>query len=466
MPSGTVTDERGAMARGWKRGVVLLGCMAGLQSARAQQFVIPQTLAVSNRDRIFPGLYEFSEAGAVVARVRDAPATWYNPAGLALSERTTFNLSSAAYQLTMIGSASAPAEFSRTASFQPIPSALGVAFGKEVLEWHGMRLGLGIHSQANWDSSVRLDSTPGPDTRVSYVMKSLFRSTVFTAGTGWALDPRYRFGTALLFDYTETGDVGQTSGDVLDGTALQTVIQSLDFSGNTLHLMASLGAQAEPLPWLSLGLVLRTPGIALLRGGSVRYEAQTSTLQTHQLSLLDDRNAEFDLHKTFKATLGIAVRFWKIELEGDVRWYPASTTYTLLATSVPIRISTQLPGQAPVEAEQQFSSISFATRQVWSGSIGFRLRLSDLVTFHGGFYVDPSPVSAAVNGLFQKADFAGFRGGVSFTARQGLSGSVSLGYERGTADTTVAVGGLAVAPLPVEVSFTIFNLSFAIGYKF
>ncbi|HUM10725.1 MAG TPA: hypothetical protein VLT82_07250 [Myxococcaceae bacterium] len=454
------------MVRSWKRGVVLLGFMAGLQSAGAQQFVLPQTLAVSNRDRIFPGLYEFSEAGAVVARVRDASATWYNPAGLALSERTTFNVSSAAYQLTMLGSANAPAEFTRTASFQPIPSALGVAFGKEVLEWHGLRLGLGIHSQANWDSSVRLESNPSPDTRVSYVMKSLFRSTVFTAGAGWALDPRFRFGAALLFDYTETGDVGQTSADTQDGTALQTVIQSLDFSGNTLHLMATLGAQAEPLPWLSLGLVVQTPGIALAHGGTVRYEAQTSTLQTHSLALIDDSNAEFDLRKTFKATLGIGVRFWKIELEGDLRWYPASATYTLFATSVPIQITTQLPGQAPVVTEEQFASIAFATRQVWSGSIGLQLRLSELVTFHGGFYLDPSPLGTAVNGVFQRADFAGFRGGVSFTARQGLSGSVSLGYERGTADTTVAVGGLAVTPLPVEISFTTFNVSFAIGYKF
>jgi hypothetical protein len=94
------------------------------------------------------------------------------------------------------------------------------------------------------------------------------------------------------------------------------VIQSLDFSGNTLHLMATLGAQAEPLPWLSLGLVVQTPGIALSRGARYATRPRPPPSRTHQLALIDDSNAEFDLRKTFKATLGIAVRFWKIELEG------------------------------------------------------------------------------------------------------------------------------------------------------
>jgi hypothetical protein len=176
--TGVVTDERGAMVRGWKLGRVLLGCAVALQPARGQQsFVVPQTLTISNRDRIFPGLYEFSEAGSVVARVRDAAAIWYNPAVLALADRTTFSASSTGYQLTVLGSATGLEQF------------------------------------------------------------------------------------------------------------------------------------------------------------------------------------------------------------------------------------------APVMTEQQFASILFATRQVWSGSIGMRLKLSELVTLHGGLYVDPSPVSARINGLFQKADFAGFAPG-------------------------------------------------------
>ena len=195
------------MVRGWKRGVVLLGCMAGLQSARAQQFVLPQTLAVSNRDRIFP----VSTSSAKRAR-------WWPGSGMLPPPGTTRPASrcpsgppsTSALPRTSSPSwgAPTPAEFTRTASFQPIPSALGVAFGKEVLEWHGMRLGLGIYNEASWDSSVRLESNPRPDTRVSYVMKSLFRSLAFSAGAGGGSTPA----TASAPRYSSTTPRPVTSG--------------------------------------------------------------------------------------------------------------------------------------------------------------------------------------------------------------------------------------------------------------
>ena len=102
---------------------------------------------------------------------------------------------------------------------------------------------------------------------------------------------------------------------------------------------------------------------------------------------------------------------------------------------------------------------------MWSGSVGLRLRLSELVTFHGGFYVDPSPVKTESTVFSRRPISRGF--GAEFLHAQGGALRVDrLGDERGTADTTLAVGGLSVSPLPVELSFTTFNLSFAIGYKF
>jgi hypothetical protein len=217
-------------------------------------------------------------------------------------------------------------------------------------------------------------------------------------------------------------------------------------------------------------VVARTGGAKLgdraLPGGSVRYEAQTSTLQTHQLALLDDSSAEFDLRKTFKATLGIAVRFWKIELEGDIRWYPASATYTLLATSIPIQITTQQPGQAQVVTERQFR-LDFLChppgleRQRRAPAPAQRAD-------HVPRWVLRRPLSAQRRGQrsLPESRFRRVSGRSLLHRAAGTLRVDQLGLRAGNGRYDRRRGGLAVTPLPVEVSFTIFNLSFAIGYKF
>ena len=173
------------------------------------------------------------------------------------------------------------------------------------------------------------EQPPARNIQVSYVMKSLFRSLIFSGGAGWALDSRYRFGAALLFDLTETGDIGQTSGDIQDGTALQTVIHSLDFSGTTLHLMGTLSAQAEPFPWLSLGLVLRPRESPC--SAKPRFASSPRHRRSRRTSWLCSTTATPSSTSARPSRPPWASRCdsGRFELEGDIRWYPASATYTL-----------------------------------------------------------------------------------------------------------------------------------------
>ena len=66
----------------------LILALAGASVARAQDTRLPPTLLLPNYDRVHPGLIEALEAGAFIARARNAPAVAYNPAGTSLTDRT------------------------------------------------------------------------------------------------------------------------------------------------------------------------------------------------------------------------------------------------------------------------------------------------------------------------------------------------------------------------------------------
>jgi hypothetical protein len=87
-----------AVAGGRWAGLVLFLCGPALAQTN---LVVPPTVLVPNYDRVFPGLQEGLEGGAVIARARDASAVFYNPAGLALSKRSALNASAQGYQPTV-----------------------------------------------------------------------------------------------------------------------------------------------------------------------------------------------------------------------------------------------------------------------------------------------------------------------------------------------------------------------------
>jgi hypothetical protein len=86
------------------RGGLIVASLSFLTSSalRAQggEFSIPPNSILPNYNRISVGQREALEGGAYVARTNDALANWYNPAGLASSEKTALNASSNVYEVT------------------------------------------------------------------------------------------------------------------------------------------------------------------------------------------------------------------------------------------------------------------------------------------------------------------------------------------------------------------------------
>ncbi len=73
---------------------------SGALRAQADEFSIPPNSILPNYNRVSVGQREALEGGAYVARTDDALANWYNPAGLASSEKTALNASSNVYEVT------------------------------------------------------------------------------------------------------------------------------------------------------------------------------------------------------------------------------------------------------------------------------------------------------------------------------------------------------------------------------
>ena len=431
--------------------------------ARAQDFTVPPTLLVPNYDRVYPGLIEALEGGAFVARARQAPALFYNPAGIALVDRTVLNASAQGYQLTTLSGSGF--EQSSGGVFESLPSFVGVVLGREVIDWESVRIGFAVTTPVHSDFTAIASSTPEPGQRASYTVHSSFNTLVPTFSVGWALAPSIRLGGSIEFPYVSLSNTGQLSGEITTATDTRATLRTLATSGSTLKLRGTLGVQWDPLSWLKLGAVVRSPGLNIKSSGAFQYEALTTVPNGTRQVFFQDPNVEFQYKLPFEAALGAALEFGPFALEIDVRWHDGTDVYPLYASTAMGRVVDTTSG-APVVSELAFPGVSYRARQTWNGSVGAHWAFSESFVISAGAYRDYSPVDPAVGHAFRRVDVLGFRAGVSFRIDK-LTAAIGAGWEHGTgSDNLFPPAGLPVPEETADLTLNTFTILFSVSFKF
>jgi len=430
--------------------------------ASLQDFLIPPTLLLPNYDRIYPGLTESLEGGAFIARAKNAPALFYNPAGIATVQRTVLNASAQGYEATVL-SGTGFTRSSPISNFTTVPSFVGLVLGREVIDWPTVRLGFSVTNPVSWNQTAIAGTAPGEGQRISYAAHSDFNTIVPAFSVGWAATPKLRFGGSIEFPYTSISNTGKLSGNLTTATTSQGALATLAATGSTLQLRGTGAVQWQPNDWLELGAIVRTPGLSILKSGALTYESLSSLNVGTRQVIFQDTSAEFQYLTPWEVGVGIAFDWQIIGFEVDVRYHSGTHTYTLLGSTKSGRQVDTNTG-VPVVTDITFNGVKYRALDVWNGSLGVRLSVFKNVVLSAGSYLDYSPVAPGTT-VFRKVNMIGFRTGVSFTIDK-VSASVGVGWEHGTGTDDLLPVGLPIPPATGELTLDTFSLLFSFSFRF
>jgi hypothetical protein len=413
----------------------LIGILLSTGAAHAQTGLVPfgGSLLLPNYERIPVGEREALEAGAYVARTRDGNANWYNPAGLALTDRTSINTSASAYEGTSVQFRSFEV---KTNAFRI--SALGGFFGVAVAEpltnSPNVRYGLYIARPLSWDSGTIDANAPiDAERRLSLLSIATLARTEPGIAMAFRANPRLRMGGALGVSYTsidETQDIGVRR---VDADSANTIRRTIAVGGTVYHAVFRAGMQWDANELLRVGVVATTPGLQIMGGTKFDYTFGSFGPSGYVDETLRDTEADFDLRLPYNIGLGVAAIFDRAEVEVSVRHYGASEPYDLMATSVAGRRVESIGGAPPTTTSFTVNPVPGEWRSVTNVAVGGNLSFGEMVRVHLGFQTDQSPVPRAGDMLFRQVNLVSGTAGLSFTGEH-FGGTIGLGYSTGESD--------------------------------
>jgi len=433
--------------------------------ARADTLPSTASIAIPNFNRTQIGSVESLEAGAYVARSTGPASNWYNPAGLADTDRTVISSSAIGYELDLLRLGNLESRIENTTALLPIPAFVGAVIGPPVINWQHLRLGFSVTKESSWQGGLDSSNTLITDNRLerfAYTSDVEFNIVRPTLAVGFRPHRVLRVGVALAGVITTYSSDTMLS-DVTTGDLNEVLLRNDRLKGHAVELQPSIGVQLSPWTGWDFGAVVWTPGLRVLGTGALDYESVSTVGGTTTTTSLEDNSARFAYQPPAEGVLGAAYTHRAGQLEVDLRYYTSSGTQPLFRSTEPIVHVSDTNGVA-TSTNAPFDGINFETRPVLSGSVGGALQVSRLIALHGGFFLNRSP-SRNNDTSFPQVNLYGGAGGATLTTRH-FVGSAGLTFSYGTSPDFGLAEGLPGNNIDVQVRLLTLAAIFSISYTF
>jgi hypothetical protein len=442
--------------------------MPAVAAAQALPVPIPKALVFPNYDNVLVGQNQALEGGAYIARAGDASANFYNPAGLVLSEKTSLNASSTGYLVTRVSSEALNTSVSST-KIDSLPAYFGVVIAPPFTDARNLRLGASITRGVAWSPGAIDQTTDVPEfatiDRVTYSTEASFNTLFYQIAGAWApvADRSLRLGLGIALSQTSYSEESTFSGVVAVAGQPAHFLSTIRANGDEWDVLFTLGAQWDIVRGLTLGALVRSPGLRIGSGSLLTYESSFLRPDAPTSSFFRDENGQFQYKQPWEASLGVAYRFGIAELEADLRYHDAVSSYAFFQSNVPIQFLVQNPDGTTSTSTQPIPSVSYSARRVYNAAIGGNVKLTRTLTLHAGFWATFSPVADPATSPLRQADLYGFTGGMDFQLAH-FGASLGAGYQFGhSATTSDAIGDQQVQS---SVTLESFSVLYAISYQF
>jgi hypothetical protein len=454
----------------WLVGLIVLAASLVPPAAHAQgDFNLPASGMLTNYDRVPIGQREGLEAGAYVARTDDASAPWFNPAGLALSEKSALNGSSNAYEVTSITLEGLGIETKGSTRFSPTGTYFGGVLGAPIIKNQNLRLGFYYAKPQSWSPSV-LDGafsrpTQGGVEAFSYSSSAGFSTIIPGIAAGYRLGERFRVGLNLGYAITNMNQVQSISDRLVLPGGSTTGLRSFVTDGNTSQLTVGGGVQYDLSPKFAIGALVVSPGLRL--GGKSKIEFQNSVFTgagSREIAFRDEE-ATFRYKIPFRFTAGAAARLGRFELEGDLKFHAKEGPYNLLESDSLATVLVTDANGIPTLSTLSFATVVEQSRAVYNLAFGAHYAVGKGFRIHVGFSTDDSPIENPDATIFRSVDLTGVSAGMSFTGSH-LSGSLGVASSFGTTDDRQVGPSLGGQQTVTTIKVRTFNLMYAISYAF